>query len=41
MFWADGAFLLAGGFISFAERRVAARDREEPPAIVSEQQEEV
>ena len=40
VFWADGAFLLAAGFMSLAERRVAARAREEPAAVVSEQQEE-
>jgi predicted MFS family arabinose efflux permease len=33
VFWADGAFLLAGGFISLAERRVSARNREEPVVV--------
>jgi MFS family permease len=38
VFWANGAFLLAGGFVSLAERRVAAgRDA---AAAVAEQQEE-
>jgi hypothetical protein len=32
VFWADGAFLLAGGFIALAERRVSARSR--PEAVV-------
>ena len=27
VFWANGAFLLAGGFVSLAERQVAARVR--------------
>ncbi|HZA14326.1 MAG TPA: hypothetical protein VE618_07515, partial [Myxococcaceae bacterium] len=40
VFWADGGFLLAAGFMSLAERRVAERAREEPAAVVSEQQEE-
>jgi MFS family permease len=38
VFWANGAFLLAGGFVSLAERRItAARDA---AAALSEQQEE-
>jgi MFS family permease len=43
VFWANGAFLLAGGFVSLAERRVAAsRQRETPDgaAAIAEQQEE-
>jgi MFS family permease len=50
VFWANGAFLLAGGFVSLAERRVAARREaqaikrgREAPAInslISEQEEE-
>jgi MFS family permease len=38
VFWANGAFLLAGGFVSLAERRVAAR--RDGAAAVAEQQEE-
>ena len=38
VFWANGAFLLAGGFVSLAERRVASR--RDPAAAVAEQQEE-
>ena len=38
VFWANGAFLLTGGFVSLAERRVsAARDG---AAALAEQQEE-
>ncbi len=43
VFWANGAFLLAGGFVSLAERRVAARSRAksgDAAAMISEQQEE-
>jgi MFS family permease len=40
VFWADGAFLLAGGFMSLAERRISARSREEPAAVITQQQEE-
>jgi len=38
VFWANGAFLLAGGFVSLAERRVAAR--RDGAAAVAEQREE-
>jgi MFS family permease len=38
VFWANGAFLLAGGFVSLAERRVASR--KDPAAAVAEQQED-
>ncbi len=38
VFWANGAFLLAGGFVSLAERRVSAR--RDAAAVISEQQEE-
>jgi MFS family permease len=38
VFWANGAFLLAGGFISLAERRFAAR--KDAAAIITEQEEE-
>jgi MFS family permease len=37
VFWADGAFLLAGGLMSLAERRASARSRAEP-VVVPEQQ---
>ena len=30
VFWANGAFLLAGGFVSLAERRMNRKDKEEP-----------
>jgi predicted MFS family arabinose efflux permease len=42
VFWANGAFLLAGGVVSLAERRVAARRsaRRDGTAMISEQQEE-
>jgi len=46
VFWANGAFLLAGGFVSLAERRVAARrdarDREAQAinSLISEQEED-
>ena len=38
VFWANGAFLLAGGFVSLAERRFAAR--KDAAAIITEQEEE-
>jgi MFS family permease len=38
VFWANGAFLLAGGFVSLAERRIAAR--RDLAAAVAEQEEE-
>ncbi|MBC8021636.1 MAG: MFS transporter [Burkholderiales bacterium] len=38
VFWANGAFLLAGGVVSLAERRVSARN--DAAAVVAEQQEE-
>jgi len=38
VFWANGAFLLAGGVVSLAERRVAAR--KDAAALISEQEEE-
>ena len=38
VFWANGAFLLAGGFVSLAERRIASR--RDPAAAVAEQEEE-
>ena len=38
VFWANGAFLLAGGFVSLAERRIAAR--RDGAAAVAEQHEE-
>jgi predicted MFS family arabinose efflux permease len=38
VFWANGAFLLAGGFVSLAERRIAAR--RDLAAAVAEQDEE-
>ena len=38
VFWVTGAFLLAGGFVSLAERRVASR--KDGAAAVAEQQEE-
>ncbi|HEX7403033.1 MAG TPA: MFS transporter [Usitatibacter sp.] len=38
VFWANGAFLLAGGFVSLAERRIASR--RDGAAAVAEQQEE-
>jgi MFS family permease len=43
VFWANGAFLLVGGFVSLAERRVAARShaaRADAAALISQQQEE-
>ena len=47
VFWANGAFLLAGGFVSLAERRISARrDRESPAelntaaAVITEQEED-
>jgi hypothetical protein len=39
VFWANGAFLLAGGFVSLAERRIAAAG-EAAAALASQQQEE-
>ena len=38
VFWANGAFLLAGGFVSLAESRIAAR--RDAAAVISEQEEE-
>jgi hypothetical protein len=38
VFWANGAFLLLGGFVSLAERRVAAA--KDGAAALAEQQEE-
>ena len=38
VFWANGAFLLAGGVVSLAERRVSSR--KDPAAVISEQEEE-
>ena len=38
VFWANGAFLLAGGFVSLAERRVASQ--RDAAAALAEQQEE-
>jgi MFS family permease len=38
VFWANGVFLLAGGFVSLAERRIAART--DATAAMAEQQEE-
>jgi MFS family permease len=38
VFWANGAFLLAGGVVSLAERRV--NSRRDPAAAITEQQEE-
>jgi MFS family permease len=38
VFWANGAFLLAGGFVSLAERTFAAR--KDAAAVITEQQEE-
>jgi MFS family permease len=38
VFWANGAFLLAGGFVSLAERRVASR--KDAVAAIAEQEEE-
>jgi MFS family permease len=38
VFWANGAFLLAGGVVSLAERRVSSRKN--PAAAISEQEEE-
>ena len=39
VFWANGAFLLAGGFVSLAERRVATR-RDAAAALAAQQEEE-
>jgi hypothetical protein len=38
VFWANGAFLLAGGVISFAEKRVSRSAN--PAAALAEQKEE-
>ena len=38
VFWANGAFLLAGGVVSLAERRVSSR--RDPAAEITEQEEE-
>jgi MFS family permease len=38
VFWANGAFLLAGGVVSLAERRVSSR--KDPAAAIAEQEEE-
>jgi MFS family permease len=38
VFWANGAFLLAGGVVSLAERRV--NSRKDPAAALTEQEEE-
>jgi predicted MFS family arabinose efflux permease len=38
VFWANGAFLLAGGVVSLAERRV--NSRKDPAAAITEQEEE-
>ena len=38
VFWANGVFLLAGGFVSLAERRFAAK--KDAAAIITEQEEE-
>src|SRR5258707_610308 len=38
VFWANGAFLIAGGFVSLAERRVASQ--RDAAAALAEQQEE-
>ena len=38
VFWANGAFLLAGGFVSLAERRISAR--RDAAAVITEQKEE-
>ncbi|MGZ5036935.1 MAG: MFS transporter [Usitatibacter sp.] len=38
VFWANGAFLLAGGFVSLAERRVSSR--KDAAAAIAEQEEE-
>jgi MFS family permease len=47
VFWANGAFLLAGGFVSLAEQRISARRGREAPAesqdaaaVITEQEEE-
>ena len=43
VFWANGAFLLAGGVVSLAERRVFARSRAAPAdgaAMITQQREE-
>ena len=43
VFWANGAFLLAGGVVSLAERRVSARSRAAPAdgaAMITQQGEE-
>ena len=38
VFWANGAFLLAGGFVSLAEQRISAR--RDAAAVITEQNEE-
>ena len=38
VFWANGVFLLAGGVVSLAERRVSSR--KDPAAVITEQEEE-
>ena len=38
VFWANGAFLLAGGFVSLAERKISAR--RDAAAVITEQKEE-
>ena len=40
VFWANGAFLLAGGFVSLAERRITARRGREAVSVITEQEEE-
>ena len=47
VFWANGAFLLAGGFLSLAERKISAardaaasRGRPAPAEVLKQQQEE-
>jgi MFS family permease len=40
VFWANGAFLLAGGIISLAERRAVPAANKDPAAVVAEQEEE-
>jgi hypothetical protein len=40
VFWANGAFLLVGGFLSLAERRIAAARGAGGPLIAQAQEEE-
>jgi hypothetical protein len=40
VFWANGAFLLVGGFMSLAERRIAAARGAGAAMVAEEQQEE-